>query len=333
MANDRYAYWREAVRDPENVTPQSAVGDIDGWYRITTKAKGKHMYPVVIWHDDDNNAWVKVGQSAPKLLDGPEGDEFRAGSWNWCVAVETGQYDQAFNTGTWWDGRAARKPPAEQNAPTMEDSGGGLPPSDTPPLSNDPPDIETWQDELEALKDAVDQLPAVIEDAEKATYADSLYQRLRKFWKKVDTQRAAEKAPHDTAAAAVQAKYKLPLLDPAETAAKKAKAKLDDFLRAEERRERAAAELARQEEAKHRETLGMEPPRREAPLPTAKIASGEGQKATSLRTRYVGVIENETKFINAIKKSSDFKEWLQNKANQLARAKTTVAGMRIEEER
>jgi hypothetical protein len=333
MSDERYAFYQNDLAYPGQSNRMEVEGDIDGWYRIGNKTKdgpkAKHKYPVVIWHDGSNaDAWVQVGQSVPFLLNSERGLEFQTGSWLSCEAVEDKQYQQAILEGVWWDGRAARKPPAPQ--PTEE---GGSAAPEPPSNSDAAEDIEFWEDELEALKEGVDALPPILDTEVLAKRADSLYQRLRKLWGKVDARRKVEKEPHDTAAAAVQAKYKGPLLDPAEAAAKLAKGKLDNYLREQERLQRAEQEELRQREAAARAKLNMAPAERPVTLAKPKVESGDGIKATSLRTTYVGVIEDEVKFIRAISKRSDFQEFLQTTANALARAKVPTKGMRIEERR
>lgn len=315
----RYEFWRNDLAYPHQSDRMAVTGPIDGWYRIGTNASKKHMYPVVIWRDSQDADWVIINTGQPFLLDGERGLEFQSSTWLSCEAVEQHHYDAALANGQWWDGRPSRK-----TQPKAE-------PVEMP--TNNPIDTEVWEDELDAMKDAVDRLPAVITTVEQATIADSLYQRLRRLWKTVDTARSTEKTPFDEAAAKVQAKYVVPLLNPAKTAATKAKDKLDDWLRAEEQRLRVENERLRQQEAKARETLNMPAPERERPAPTAKVASGEGAKASSLRTRYVGVITDEAKFIRAISKRQDFKDFLQTTANALARAKMPTKGMEIKEER
>ena len=78
-------------------------------------------------------------------------------------------------------------------------------------------------------------------DAEKA---NDFLTGVRGLFKRVDGQRKADKAPHDTAAKAVDAAFK-PLIEALTAIGDEIKAKLTAFAVAEERRQREAAEAAR----------------------------------------------------------------------------------------
>jgi hypothetical protein len=68
------------------------------------------------------------------------------------------------------------------------------------------------------------------------------------------------------------------------------------------------------------------------PVDTSVRVSTKHGRALSKAKRKVGVITDPDKFIAAIKGQADFNEWLQDKANKLARAGTALDGMKIEEE-
>lgn len=329
VSDPRYNFYNHDLAYPGQSNRMEVDGDIDGWYRIGTNAKHKHMMPVVIWHDAQDAAWVQIGNGVPFLLDGERGLEFQSSTWLSCEAVDDKHHHQALIDGVWWDGRSARKPPT----PRPATDGGSEPPAEPPSNSSFADDIEFWEDELDALKDAAEALPPVLVTEEQAIKAEGILQRLRRLWKTVDNRRDEERQPLLQQAAAIQAKYKQPLLDPAEATANKVKEKVNAYLREQERKQREEERLLQQREAEARAKLNMAPAEKPVTLPAPKIASGEGKKATSLRTTYVGVIEDQDKFIRAIKNRADFQEYLQTTANALARAKVPTKGMRIEERR
>jgi len=62
-----------------------------------------------------------------------------------------------------------------------------------------------------------------------------------------------------------------------------------------------------------------------------KVSSAYGRAVSKAVVRK-GRIVDEAKFIRAIKDGQDFKDWLQDKADKLARAKTEIKGMEIYEQ-
>lgn len=100
-----------------------------------------------------------------------------------------------------------------------------------------------------------------------------------------------------------------------------------------ERRQAEAAERGAVAELVEVEQIEVEAKQVEvaAPVVEAPRVSTAYGRAVSKATVRKGKITDQAKFIKAIKDGDDFQEFLQDKANKLARAKTKVAGMEIEE--
>ena len=81
----------------------------------------------------------------------------------------------------------------------------------------------------------------------------------------------------------------------------------------------AEQEAAAEEAAAAVETVKVEP---------VKVSSAHGRAVTKAK-RKGGKITDQAAFIEAIKGGEDFTDWLQNKADAIARSKTPVAGMII----
>jgi hypothetical protein len=187
------------------------------------------------------------------------------------------------------------------------------------PSTNAPPVDEVLKDQITEAITSAEKFETVKTQGE-ADKAAEILDRLRKLWKDGDTARATEKKPHDDAASKVQAKW-LPVIDPARIAATELKGKVAAFLKAEEDRVRIAHAQAAEGDA-------------EAAMPLPKVQARTAySRATSLRTVRRGWITDHKKFVAALikNKDQDFIDFLTNKANALARAKTTLPGMEIKE--
>lgn len=341
MSDDRYAYWQHRLDYPDNSQMDDTLDPIDGWYRMHSTAKSKPDWPVVIWTDDAGTTWCQVGNAQYIREDeGPEWARFRDFGWYKCEAIEQKQYEAAKLSGTWPDGKPSRNGPATPDAKTEEQAKAG--PVDEDYGNNRAPTFDVLDEEIAELVEQAKALPAVIADHPTAEKANDIYVRLRAAWKKADNERATEKEPHLTAGAAVDNRWR-PLLERSKSTGSTVDTMVKDWLRkedarlkAEEAERLAAAEATRKAEEARLAAEGeeppedYEPPQRKPAAPKAQLSSSFGTRATSLKTYKYGVIENETKFINAIKGRSDFKEFLKTTADALARAGAETKGMKIE---
>ena len=120
---------------------------------------------------------------------------------------------------------------------------------------NAPPPFEAWSLHIEDLFKLVSDTTAggAVQNDEQEAALDALLDDFRKARKAADTERAAEKKPHDDAAKAVQVRWK-PLLDKCDMAAEEIKRLLTPYRTAKQRAKDEAARKAREEaEAKRLE--------------------------------------------------------------------------------
>lgn len=120
---------------------------------------------------------------------------------------------------------------------------------------NAPPPFEAWSLHIEDLFKLVSDTTAggTVQNDEQEAALDALLDDFRKARKAADTERAAEKKPHDDAAKAVQVRWK-PLLDKCDMAAEEIKRLQTPYRTAKQRAKDEAARKAREEaEAKRLE--------------------------------------------------------------------------------
>lgn len=334
---DLFAYWQREIDQPGSQRRDNVEEPLNGWWR-SRGAKTKWDWPAVVWTDDRGLTWGQVGHAAPF--------EFNTDGWyrwyDWSFvksdAVTEEEYQRAMDKGFWDDGKISRRPLEDDPKATHTAYVGD------DPSSNAAPPRDELADMIEAIASQIAKIE-VVEDQATADRMAGLLDRLRRLWKQSDEARAKEKEPHLTEGRMVDGRWK-PILARAEVSGGLGKARLNKYLIAEENRLRAEARAQREaEEAAARAAAeaagGSEPVEapeqpdrgRRQPEPVARAHSEYGGKAASLTTRSYGVIENETKFINAIKGGSDFKDFIQKKADALARAGQQVNGMTIEKRR
>ena len=120
---------------------------------------------------------------------------------------------------------------------------------------NAPPPFEAWSLHIEDLFKLVSDTTAggAVQNDEQEAALDALLDDFRKARKAADTERAAEKKPHDDAAKAVQVRWK-PLLDKCDMAVEEIKRLQTPYRTAKQRAKDEAARKAREEaEAKRLE--------------------------------------------------------------------------------
>lgn len=356
-----YKYWRAELAAPGSQPRNEVEAPIAGYWRADG-ARTKPSWPVAVWYDDDETPHFKVGNSQ-KDGEGPFLEFLSEATWLRCVAVEHAEYLAAMETGRWSDGKHARHvDPADKLdiiPDTPAEAGGNMLDDDGNPVD------QFWAQIKDKLEKAQTALAALgkIDTEDKATKAAAQIEILREAGKLGESKRKIEKAPHDAAAAAVQTKW-VPVLSPASEAIKAGVDSIDKFQKAERARLQAIADAAAKAErdrlqaiadaeaeaerkrlqaiadeeaaakGKEAEAVVVEAEQVQvaAPVVEAPRVSTAYGRAVSKATVRKGRITDEAAFIRAIKGQDDFKEFLQDKANKLARAKAPVKGMEVYEE-
>lgn len=339
MTQKLYAYWRTELKSPGQ-SRDTADGDTDGFWRAKA-AKTKPDYPVAIWHDGDDEV-IKIGN---KQIAGnmPEGNDFRDGTWQHCIAVTKEQYDAAIETGFWADGKNSRKMSAEEKM--------GI---DIAPGDNAAPIDETISDQISAAVAKADAIKSVKTEAE-AKAANELADKLNTLFKLGDAERAKEKAPFDQGAKDVQARW-LPIINPASEARERLvgrgglvkqwlKAEQDRIDRedAEERRrqQEEADRIRRENEKAAAEAAEQGKPEPEPIAPPDPVPAVEPQRAragntfgraTGLRKVVSAQIDDIEKVLLALKTHKEMIAMVQTLANRAAKAGIALDGMTIRED-
>jgi hypothetical protein len=315
---------------------------------------------------------IGVGATDGESLFGDDDErrlhDFMTSTWFKCVAVTDTAYHAAMESGRWADGRPARKfSEAEKlglEPATPPEQGGNMPPEEAE-ADLDNQIITKIEAELKKIPDVKFPL-----NKESAEFAATIVDRLRGLGKQGEPRRKAQKQPHMDAAAAVDAHWSI--LKDASAAIERMVTAIAGFTKAEEarlRREqeeslrvererirketedraREAAEqaerealargeafevpteeaIAEQVEAEVEQQIAAAPP---VEAPKVVVRGSEQSRAISKAKRKVGKITDVDAFIASIKDQADFREFLQTKADKLARANTALKGMEITED-
>jgi DNA repair exonuclease SbcCD ATPase subunit len=211
---------------------------------------------------------------------------------------------------------------------------------------NQPPPHEAMGLQIEELFALVSgSTAAPVASDEQEAGLDALLDDIRKARKQADSERAAEKRPHDDAAKAVQAKWK-PLLDRCDDAADAIKQALTPYRQArqaaKEAEARKALEAAKQAEqealAAFKQSDDLE--ERFAAEERLKQAERLKQQAakidrapTGLRTYQIAIVDDYRELLQHIMKAdpAPLKAWLDEYAKKALPA--ALPGVRIETER
>ncbi len=297
MAVDTYAYWRAELKSPGS---QSRDTDqpIHGFWRIVG-ARTKPDFPFAVWGDESGSLY-KIGRRDAVPEDSSDGHHLRAWSWPKAVAVEEPEYKAALLDGVWSDGKPSRQPGAIVDEPATEGQ------------SNYAPANEVLKERVESLLGKIEELGA-IDTQQKADTASELGMKLKAAILEAEKEEEIAAAPHRTKLSEVHAAWKF--AHTADTTLTQLRVSVRQWLRDEEAR--------RAKEAASDNAI---------PPPKVSAAPVYG-RATTLRTAKKGEITDIDKFIKAVKKDPDIIEALQRKANALARAGTTLPGMKIIETR
>jgi hypothetical protein len=279
-----YDWWSRTLKGEElpihEDTPQP------GFYRV--RKKDKSFDRVAIWRD-------KSGELRA-ARDGRAADPVQIWTWACRYPVSEAEFRKVEAGGQWSDA-----------PPTIAVAGHNLPQDDAERLAL------LLKEEGDAIKAWLDEGP--IDDENRAAAAAELTKRAIRYAREAEDLRKKEKAPHDNAGKAVQAKW-APIVSGFEALNGSLKRALDDFLRAKKRaleEERAAA-------AKD-DPFGLPP--------VEKVNVGNVGATVTLRSYKTARITDPVAFLTANATNSTILEAAQKVANALARAGASSPGMDI----
>ena len=320
MSADIWKFWRDALSGADVIIEEGAPQC--GFYKMR-KGKDGPWLPVMIRMDGDEMR-CRVGSDS---------GVHPSDVWLWCAKHPISKEDakHAFDTGAF-----------PGDAPAIGDNSGAMSLADQ---------IKDYaQQALDWLR------KSGVKDDRTKDMAANFRAELIRLSKEADTQREAEKRPHDDAAKAIQAKWK-PLIDTSKNAADESRDALTAFMTAEKRRleaeqrakyeaEQKAAAAARAEiEAQHAKQMRDDPiaaltsPEPELPMappppePIKVQAGGQRGRKTGLRevTRYV--VTDHKAALAFFADSEDVRELVAKLAERASKAGVAVPGVekRIEE--
>ncbi len=313
--SDVWQFWRNALEGKSQ--PVGPDHPQCGFYKMRDGKDGPWL-PVMIRFDDEGVLRARVGDNSGV-------DPLKI--WTYCADRPISKEDaaHAFKTGSF---------PGDAPAAIGDNSG----------------DLSLAEKILDYASQALGWLrKSGIKDAKSKDLAANYRTELLRLRKEADTQRVAEKKPHDEAAKQVQAKW-LPLIEGADDAANELRDALTKFMREEEAKlraeqaakweaERRAAELARAEiEAQRAKQFADDPiaaltsDEPEMPMvpvmpePVKVQAGGQRGRKTGLRevTRYV--VTDHAKALAFFADSEDVKELIGKLAERACKAGVAVPG-------
>lgn len=318
---DIWQWWRDALAGKGTVIDADAPQC--GFYKMRDGKDGPWL-PVMI-RMDGNIMRCRVG-------DNSDADPFKV--WTWCAGRPISKEDAkvAFETGHF---------PGDAPAAIGDNSG----------------DLSLAEQIKDYAAQALGWLKKHgIKDTASKDQAANYRQELLRLRKEADSQRVAEKKPHDDAAKAVQAKW-VPLIYEADAAAETLRGELGAFMVAEKRaaekaarekyevEQRAAAAARAEVEAQRAKLMrddpiaaltSPEPESPPAPLPPEPVkvqAGGQRGRKTGLRevTRYV--VTDHKAALAFFADSEDVRELIGKLAERASKAGVAVPGVekKIEE--
>jgi hypothetical protein len=350
-----------ATREVPFIQDRETTAEISGYWRVWA-ARTKTNWPVLTWIDTDREGGshvVQWGGGRPKVYNDDQWHEFVSQTFPHCAAIREAEFKAAVESGVWPDGLRAIPQDAEERFDIIPDT-------DVDQGGNNPVDesgeaVDAYHQQVsEKLAALVEKGTAIgaIDSQVKAEAAAKIRDDILALGTMGEAKRKEEAKPFDEAKARVQAKW-VPVLKPASELAIALLNKIDAWKRAEKRRleelerKRVAEETRKRLEAEAAARAAEAAQRGEEAPPAPSAAEIEQQaqaeaqaapvevqaprvqgsataRATSKAKRKTGKITDVDKFIAAIREQADFKEWLQDKADKLARANTALDGMEID---
>lgn len=369
MARVSWAQWRAELKTP--LAPERR-GDrstepleMTGYWRIES-AKTKPDYPVSIWtrvkprqpsdgEAEEGDATIfQIGHKLRNTAEArTEWDEFATGTFLKCIAVSKADWDRALASGFWpSDGKPARQMSEAEKAGIPETVEGG----------NAPPIEATLEDQIKTLAEAIE---ATVEPTtvEQANALEEKLGRMRRLLKLAEAEREKEKEPFLTGGREVDAKWQAIGL-PGGNAYRAGELRKKAFLKKEEDRVKAEAEKERKrqqaiidaENQRIREEnekrlaealaapVGDKQPEVEfieevkaAPVvevPKVSVGSAFG-RSSGLKTKSVATVTDAAKLAQHFldTKDEDFLKYLLERAQKAVRAKITLPGVAVEDQR
>lgn len=312
--SDVWQFWRDALSGKEPAI--DADSPQCGFYKIRDGKDGPWM-PVMIRMDGDVMR-CRVG-------DNSDADPFKI--WTWCAGRPISKDDakHAFEKGSF--------------------------PGDAPTIGDNSRDVSL----AEQIKDYASQALEWLKKNGVTTKNDSdkaanYRAELIRLSKEADTQREAEKRPHDEAAKAVQAKWK-PLVDEAKGAADTIRDSLTVWMRAEDARleaerkakweadQKANAEARAKIEAERAKQMrddpiaaltSPEPELPELPPPPEKVsvqAGGQRGRKAGLREIDVYTVTDHAAALAFFANSDEVKDLISKMATRASKAGVEVPGV------
>lgn len=307
-----YDYWLNALKG--EFGPIHEDDPQPGFYRKRT-GRAAGYAPVAIW-EMDGKIVAMVGEQV----------EDAAAIWSYVAdkPVTEEQYRDRVATGKWWD---------EDDSVTasLAVPGAG---------HNNPPDVDTIKDQIEAALQAVATY-AEIGDDTAAAKAQSARSRLLELSREADKKRELEKKPHFEAGKAVDAAWQ-PLVksakEGADAIAKALSAHETAKAREAARLAAIAAEVQRKalEEAQARAPIGVtvEPEPAPTPPPVAAVPiKGAYGRGASVRVVKTATVADQDAAYAYLRNQPDMVALIQKLAQKAVDAGFTVPGVTVEEAR
>lgn len=310
-----YKYWESALAGTFLPVHENEP-QLGFWRKRTGRAAG--YIPVATWLSDSGELIA--------LVDGRRADN-AADVWTYICQnpITEEQYHQRVRTGKWWDQDDAV---TESLAP--------------PPVGhNQPPESETFKDQIDAALKAVATYVEIKDDVTQAK-AQSARSRLLELSRDADKKRETEKAPHLEAGRVVDATWQ-PLVKSAKTGADTIARVMGAY---ETKKARDAAEVQRKadeaarkalEEAQAKAPIGVmvepEPVPETAVTPAAAPIKGAYGRGANVKTIKVATVSDQDAAYAFLKSQPELIEVIQKLAQRMVTNGMTVPGVTITEEK
>lgn len=356
---DQFANWRKRLAG-ETVPTYENEPD-PGYYRrpITERTPGGGFkkvgwHAVAFWREDDGTMFCRVGDRIPFTVE-------QDPSW-WHPSssrpITEELYFDVVDKGAPWPDMpheppaqpepAAFTPEAAERSFAEEQLGPG--PGHNNPPADDP--LAAMREQIESAIGAAKDLPCTTQA--EAELVQASRSRLLELSNNADKHRKEEKAPHEKAAKAVDAKY-MPLVKSAKDAADAQRVKLNDFATAQAKAAREA-ELAAQRQREEADRMAREraqaeqdrmaamakgeepkplppapPPVAPTPVQTASTIKGASGKAAGVTMVKYAIVEDWAAVAQYYCGVLSVQQELQKLANRDAKAGMQVPGCKIDE--
>jgi hypothetical protein len=306
MSVDQYDFWRRRMAG--EVVPIHDGEPQAGFYRLKTRDGNSH--PVAYWFAADGTLRCRVGKQDIN-------EQTASERWPWASKSPiTHEVYKAVIAGEPWP---------DQHESVIRDRAN----------STNAPDDQSFDGLKDRIEDLARDAQALIDagaapDQSAADRASDLANRLAELQKQADAARAAEKKPHDDAAALVQAKWK-PLLGVADIYRQIKAAVITPFLVAEDAKRRSA-EAAARKAAEEAAKAGKPMPEPATMQRAAPKAGSNGRRSVALRSVKVVTITDRDALLAFFTGNEQITDLLQKLAEKATAAGVKVPGVTVTEE-